>query len=194
MTIVGVWTSFIRLKSETIRLDAELNSLLELARELVIDDPDQYAVVERHEEWNADDVWEVYLPEGDRYVIKLATRGIRMRFVWDGSETDYYPDTEHFAEIAPGRHVISLEKYFDGERLSGSVIVDGLLAVEALESNDWKPQAGYSTGGYFERSRQASTDEPLELMRIRFNEPSAVRNTGGVQGPYNGALLWIERK
>src|SRR5688572_12549348 len=68
MTAVGVWTSYFRMKSETERMGAELGSLRHLARELVINDPSQYAIVERHEEWHGDDAWDVHLPEGGRYL------------------------------------------------------------------------------------------------------------------------------
>lgn len=186
--VVGVWTSYVHMTSEQERMDAELDSLLQLARELVIDDPSQYAIVERHEEWNAEDVWEVHLPEGNGYVLKLATRGIAMKVRVRGIPRDDFPETFQAAELTPGKHVISLEKTFDGEGLSARVIVDGTRAVEAHESDDWKPQGGYSSDGNHIRSTQSSPDQPLELIRIRFHNQSP-----GVS-KFNGVLLWIERK
>ena len=184
MAVVGVWTGYFRMKSETARMDAELDSLRQLARELVVNDPNQYAIVERHEEWYGDHVWDVHIPDGSLYLLKLATREI---------DPKNFPETEHFVELAAGQHVISLEKTLSGKDMSARAIVDGELAVGVSESGDWSPEDGFSWGGSFHRSTQAPCDKPLELIRIRFHKPG-VRGTGMPDEPYNGVLLWIERK
>ncbi len=186
MTAVGVWTSYFRLKSETERMDGELDSLRQLARELLVSDPSQFAIVKRHEEWYGDDVWDVHCPEGSRYLLKLATREIGR---------DNMPDTKYFMELSPGHHVISLEKTLSGEDMSARAVVDGELAIEVSESSDWYPDGGRSSwGGGYNRSTQVPADKPLELTRMRFHKPQGNGTSSTPDEPYNGIFLWIERK
>jgi hypothetical protein len=196
MAAVSVWTSYFRMKSETKRMDAELDSLLQLARELVIADPSQYAVVERHEQWNAEDIWDVHLPEGSRYLLKLATREIGLRVWVRGVPRHDYPATDHSVEVAAGKHVISLEKTLSGPDLSARVLVDGKPALEVAESDDWNTSSSYSSSGSHARSRQSPPEQPLELMRLRFRQRRPKGAGTPVNDPHkaNGVLLWIERQ
>lgn len=192
MAAVAVWTSYFRMVSETKRMTAELESLNRLARELMIDDPTQFAIVERHEQWHDDHSWDVHLPEGSRYRLKLATREIGMKFAVDGVVTDNLPETDHSVELTAGRHVISLEKRYSGEEPFARVLVDGKLAVEAYESAGWEPQGGSTWGGSFKQSTQQPIDQPLELIRIRFQIRHPNGTTGLPKEPNNGIAVWIE--
>lgn len=183
MAAVGVWTSYFRMTSDTERMQADMESLMRLARELIVADPTKYSIVEHHEDWYEDDVWDVHLPEGSRYVVKFATREIA---------EEGLPEADHVVELDPGRHTIDFKKSFND--LSAQVIIDGKVAIDVTETDDWKPGGGYSWGGGFQRSTQASTDKPLEIVRMRFHKRGANGSSSNVDGPYNGALLWIERK
>ncbi|MBC8356205.1 MAG: hypothetical protein H8E66_29865 [Planctomycetes bacterium] len=194
MAAVGVWTSYFRMVSEAKRMTAELESLIRLARELMIDDSTQYAIVERHEQWHDDHSWEVHLPEGSRYRLKLATRQIGMKFAVRRVVTDNLPETDHSVELTSGRHVISLEKRYSIEEPYARVLVDGKPGVESRESTEWKPQGGSTWGGSFKQSTQQPTDQPLELIRIRFQVRRPNGTTGLPTEPHNGIVVWIERK
>jgi hypothetical protein len=180
------------MRSETDRMDAELDSLRQLASqferqlepELVINDPSQYAIVR----WphGGEVIWDVHLPEGNRYVVKLATRGI--------SENNF-PETEHFVELAAGRHAISLEKNLGGEEPSAIAIVDRNITIQARESSDWYEGYGGSNVNYY-RSTQAPCDKPLELTRDRFYKLQRPAKGAYVppEATDKGVLLSIERK
>lgn len=184
MAAVAVWTTYFRMKSETERMLAERESLRRLARELVVDDPAQYAIVERHEQWHGEDVWDVHLPEAHRYVLKLATRDIGPR---------NFPETEYVTTLPAGRHVISLEKSLTKERASAKVIVDDASVIEVPAVDDWFPGGGYGWGGTHTRATQSPTDKPLELIRIRFHKTRDDGSSRSSDEPYNGLFLWIER-
>ena len=193
--VVAVWTSYFRMKTDTKRMAAELESLARMARELIINDPAQYAVVERHEQWHGEDTWEVYLPEGDRYQVHLATREIDGRnFTVRGVKQENFPATSHIAELAAGKHVISLEKDFSKDDPSVRVLVDSQPLLEAFEMNDWKTTGGHSWAGSFNESKQLPTNKPLELIRIRFHKKLPDGSSRAPDEPYNGVLLWIERQ
>jgi hypothetical protein len=194
MTAVGIWTSYLRVRSDTDRMDAELDSLRQLTRELVVNDPAQYSIVERHEEWHGDHVWDLHLPEGSRYVLKLATREIAEKLMVRGKPRDDFPDTGHVLELAAGKHVISLEKTLSAENASARAVVDGELALKVSESSDWCPGSSFGFGGSYNRSTQAPLDQPLELIRIRFYKQLGGGSSKAPDEPYNGVLLWIERK
>ncbi|MDA1050719.1 MAG: hypothetical protein O3C40_09605 [Planctomycetota bacterium] len=185
MAVVGVWTAYFRMKSEAVRMDAELDSLRELARELLVNDPSQYAIVERHEEWYGDHVWDVHLPEGDLYVLKLATGEI---------DPKIFPETEHMVDLAAGQHIISLEKTLRGDHLSARAISDGRLAMHVSESGDWIPSGVGAWGRYYNRSTQAPCDKPLEVIRLYFRKHVPPGTGMEPDEPYNGVFLWIERK
>ncbi len=80
-----------------------------------------------------------------------------------------------------------------GEEPSARLLVDGQVVLEVIESADWTPQ-GHTWNGGYRQSTQAPTDEPLELIRIRFRAKLANGTSGFPDTPHHGIAAWVERK
>src|SRR5262245_58455792 len=94
MAAIAAWMAWFGAGQKSARLLAEIATMEQLPRRFKVDDPSQFAVVEKTEMWYDDDRWEVYLPEGNAYVIKLVTRGIH------GND---FPEASWQQAIPPGR-------------------------------------------------------------------------------------------
>ncbi len=180
---LAVWMTVEINRRENARLAAKVAALGVMARDLVVDDPGQYALVNLHDLWHDQTRWDAYLPPG-RYRVSLATRGIE----WEG-----FAAPARSAEIDGGKHRLILEQ---ADRTNGRrfvVKVDGRDLFKSEEAEDWESN-GWVSHGPGPRSLQKPVTRPLELIRRQYIAPED-RNAGAKpsQGPRNGLLLWIER-
>ena len=180
---LAVWMTVEINRRENARLAAKVAALGVIARDLVVDDPRQYALVNLHNLWQDQTRWDAYLPPG-RYRVNLATRGI---------EGKGFAAPTWSAEIDGGKHGLILEQ---ADRTNGPrfvVKVDGrdLFAFEA--GKDWE-SSSWSSRVFGLNSLRQPIARPLELFR-RQNLTPADSNAApkAIQGPHNGLLLWIER-
>lgn len=163
---------------ENQRLTAKIESLRSLARELVVDDPAQYAVVKLHDTWSDENRWDVHLPPG-RYRVCFASRGV---------DVNGLPEAFRSAPIEAGRHRLGmdLETVKSGTRIR--ITRDGGPCLTIDETGDWAGTGGWGSVGDFSTSQQLPASPSLVLLRRRNSHQYGVPT-----GPEPGLLLWIER-
>jgi hypothetical protein len=154
----------------------------QMARELIVEDEEQIAVVMLPQEWMDESRWDIHLPEGE-YVIRLATRQI--------DKQGFAPVVEE-RPISAGQHRIELTVSEEGSGREITVTDDDRPLIEAEEGPDWNVGGGSEGGSEIGNCVHRSADEPLVLFRRRFRQ----RATGGAsippKGPTEGLMLWIE--
>jgi hypothetical protein len=180
---IAAWTAVYVNHREIGRLRTRILTMRPLARELVVDDPDQTAVVKLDEMWYDENRWDVHLPAGD-YRLCIATRGI------DQGGT---AEPRSSAPIAAGRHRLSLDQIQEGDDRRLIVSCDGAKLLETVEDYDKKSFSGWSSHGEFTISVQRPVAEPLFLFRRQYFVPRTGDSSSATEGPSDGVLLWIER-
>jgi hypothetical protein len=181
---VAAWLNYALERRRVADLSARIASLRPLARELVVDDPGKIAVVKREELWYDENRWDVHLPAGHRYRLRLATRGIA-----DGE----FPPAAASAPLAPGRHVVAVDQVQDGEGWRVDVECDGTRLVSVPEPKGWDPGTGSTGGGLYPASEQFAAERPVILFHRRFMGPSDAQGRSVMpEGPTAGVMLWIE--
>jgi hypothetical protein len=179
---IAAWTAVFVNGRESERLRPRIEALRPLARELIVDDPDQFAVVKLDEMWYDENRWDVHLPAGD-YRLCIATRGIDQRGM---------TEPRSFAPIAAGRHRLSLDQIPEGDDQRLIISCDGARLLDAAETKGWAG-TGWTGGSEFATSAQKPADRPLVLFRRRYHVPRGDNMTAPPDGPSNGLLIWIER-
>lgn len=96
---VAVWTTFFVNRRQNALLQAKIAVMRPLARDLVIDDLKQIAVVKLNELWMGDHRWDIYLPDG-KYRLCMATHEV--------ARTGLAPIVQSNL-VGGGRHQIALE-------------------------------------------------------------------------------------
>jgi hypothetical protein len=179
---IAVWITFFINRRQNEALDARIKMLIPLSHELIVNDPEQIAVVKKEEQWFDENHWEIYLPAGD-YRLCLATRAI--------AEDGLAPVVKSVL-IASGRHDVRVEQRRDGDGWHVSVFWDGpeLMAVE--EPKEWNPGFGSKGGGRYSLSEQFPSDQPAILFRRRFARAPSKGPPIEPVGPADGLLLWVE--
>lgn len=188
MAVIATWTAYVRTTHLNQRLRGEVDDLRELAGELVVTDPNQFAIVNTPEQWFGDNRWEVYLPPGAQYVLKLGEREL---------DSAGLPGVTQSVRLSPGRRQVQLEQVQRDDHSEVNVEVDGRVVITAREPRD-APK--YRALGAYTRSQQFPTSKPLILVSSRLFgraarplPPPARRGSTEPQGPSNGMTLWIEK-
>ena len=189
LTAVAVWTVYFSNRSATRHLQERIESMRPLARELIVEDEKQFAVVRQEQHWYDENRWSVYVPPGE-FRLCLATR--------DVDDMGFAP-VNTSAPLAPGRHVLALDQVAmdsasgdEGWRVT--VHCDGEEILSAKEPKAWYPAVGSSGGGHFDRGDQLPGDKPVVLFRRRFTQPGPGGRSTTPTGPADGIMLWIEPK
>jgi hypothetical protein len=179
---VGVWTAEIANRYEIQSLEKRINAMRPLARELIINDRNQIAVVKLEEHWYDANEWRVYLPPGE-YQLRLATQDI---------PSQGFPSPQQTALLKSGEFELSImqKKQTDGHRVQ--VLKDGAVFMTADEPKNWDPGVGSSGGGQFSNSVQLKPSEPVVLFRRRFSQPAGKGSSTTPMEPCAGVMLWIE--
>lgn len=182
---IAVWTAVFVNRQQNASLEARIAAMRPLARELVVDDPKQAAIVKLEELWMGDHQWELYLPEG-RYRLCLATNEIDQKGLAPVVKSGL---------LRGGRHRIALEQVNlpqpkqgkAGARVTVRWDQAGQLGTE--EPPGWDTGSSQTTEGGYTLSTQLPADRPLILHRCQFLEQPPKKQT---TGPKSGILLWIE--
>jgi hypothetical protein len=180
---IAAWTAVFVNRRESEQLRTRIQTIRPLARELVVDDPDQTAVVKLDEMWYDENGWDLYLPAG-QYRVCLATRGI---------DRDGKAQAKASAPIAPGRHRLTFEQTQNAEARRLVIQNDGARLLETVEDYDKKSFSGWSSHGVFTTSIQRPADEPLFLFRRQYFVPRTDGSSSVTEDPSDGVLIWIER-
>ena len=182
--VIAVWMTVLINREKNKALEAQIATMRPLARELVIDDPNQIAVVKREELWFDDNRWDLHLPAG-QYRLCVATREI--------DQTGFAPVVKS-KRIEAGRHGLELKQQQTGTGWQVNVIQDGANRLSLEEPKEWDPKSGWSGGGQYSLSTQLPADQPVVLLRRRFMRPvgTSKTQTAPPRVPCEGILLWIE--
>jgi hypothetical protein len=188
VTAVAVWTVYFSNRSAIRHLEERIESMRPLARELVVKDGEQFAIVKLEQHWYDENLWSVYIPTGE-FRLCLATRDV---------DDTGFPPAFSSAPLAPGRHVLELDE-LSQDSASGNqnwrvaVQCDGHEILSAKEPKEWYPAVGSSGGGQFDTMDQQPADKPLVLFRRRFTQPGPGGRSTTPSGPADGIMLWIEQ-
>jgi len=183
MAAVGVWTAEISNRRVIPTLEQRIAAMRPLARELIINDPAQIAVVRCEEHWYDDNEWEVYLPEGD-FRLALATRDI--------AQQDLAPPVKS-VNLPSGKFRLSIAQEKTASGWKVQVLRDGQEILAAEEPAEWYPAQGSSGGGHYDTIAQFPTTEAVVLFRRRFSRPINANSSQTPSVPCEGVLLWIEQ-
>lgn len=182
---VAIWIGFVCYQQQNSDLMRKIAPLQQMAAERLTEDPYRISIVRLPDTWNKEELWEVHLPEG-QYRMYLATRGINPTGLAVAREE---------APISSGRRRIELRRTEDEGVWSVAVFVDDQIVIQATETSDWNPDAGFvEHGGCSNLCEQVSPNKPVILVHRRFPQ----RQIGGTyststENATNGLLLWIER-
>jgi hypothetical protein len=180
---VAVWVGYFRYRYEIPALEQEIDQMKRMVRELIVEDPQQIAVVKLAEMWMDDQRWDIHLPEGE-FVIRLATRQI--------GKAGLAPVAAE-APIDSGRHQVELQKNDSEDGWRITVLVDDRPAIEAAEEAGWYPGRGSEGPGGITICEQQPPERPVELHRHRFSQRTKSGTYKAPEEPTNGLLLWVER-
>ena len=184
---VATWTAAWNVRQENEQLRSEISEMQRVARELVVLDEAQMALVKDEEQWYGEDSWQIYLPPGREYRLLLATREIPQ--IMRKPAKPMARNT-----ITPGRHQIRLQEHKRDDGWLIEVTVDETTVIRHPESADWQPKdRSTSSLGPVIETQQYSLDQPLVLEHDRF----FAQRKGGVtrrseDEPTNGLMLWVE--
>jgi hypothetical protein len=181
-TAIAVWTVYYSNTREIARLEERIESMRPLARELVVEDQEQFAVVKLEQHWYDENRWEVSVPPG-KFRLCLATREV--------DETGFAPVIAS-APLAAGRHILALDNVSTKDGWRVTVHEGDREVLTSVEPKAWHPARGSSGGGHFDRNEQQPADKPLVLFRRRFAQPGPGNGSTTPTGPTDGIMLWIE--
>jgi hypothetical protein len=186
---IAVWMTDIANRRENERIEAGIETMLPIARELAITDPTQITAVKRQESWYDENIWDLHLPKG-QFRLCLATREI-------APSSSVLPPVVRSRPLSPGKHTVALEldKTDDLWRVSVSIDQDESLEVE--EPKEWNEGVGSSGGSQISESRPFPPDKPVVLFHRRFsrqtkNSSSGLQTSRTPSGPSEGLMIWIE--
>ena len=186
IALFTVWLALWQSGQSIDRLNRQLSSLRNVARELRIDDPSQFAAVQKVGEWYGENVCEIHVPRDQSYRLCLALDAI------DGNG---FPKPLQFVSLASGEHRIEIGNDIDGDKSLVRVLIDDQAAIEEVRSKTWSAHVGTSGGFPFTDSTQYPTDYPMVLFRQRFmvsvGSPTG-RKAVLPKIPGAGILVWIE--
>ena len=182
-TFVAVWITYGSFWRQNQQLRQQIQAMQALAPRLEVADPSQIAVLGRPPTWMNEHIWDLYLPQGMRYQLSLATRDI--------DEEGFAPATSR-ASISPGRHHLELKQQRTETGWQVQVLLDDATAMEVNEPNDWNPNTGSEGGSNFGASVSLPADQRVGLFRRRFSPARQDGQYKGPQGATTGVQLWIE--
>lgn len=181
-TAIAVWTVYYANTREIARLEERIESMRPLARELVVEDEDQFAVIMLEQHWYDENRWAVYVPPG-KFRLCLATREV---------EEEGFAPVVASVPLAAGRHTLALDNVSTKDGWRVTVHADNREILATVAPKAWHPARGSSGGGQFDRSEQLPADKPLVLFRRRFAQPGPGIGSATPTGPTDGIMLWIE--
>ena len=134
--------------------------------------------------------WEIFLPDNDRYFLRLATRKI-------SKDLGLFPSEFQEHEVSAGRYKIELRQREFETSDTFEVILDGQPVI-TISEQDWKSSGvgSYAKSSCNVMTSQQSTNQPFELIRRRFNirkQDGTSTDARTIDEPTNGALVWVEK-
>ena len=187
VTTIAVWVAAISMTRSTPRLIDEAESVSAIMNRLLIRDPEKYAVLHLQPRSWDDNAWKVWLPEGHRYRLCVATRGVQY-----GPET-VFPEKPDVVELQPGEHEIRtmITREDQGWKIVIANSDDEHLQI--LETADWnKTEYYYSHGPGFGRTEQFGIAQRMLVYRVVYHKSTRKGETVPRNVPADGLQIWLE--
>lgn len=185
--VCAVWIAYGSVYQETRKIEQQLPGLRAIARELIVEDPNQFAVVTRLPTMYGELIWDIYVPDlPDRTVtIEVAMDEIPYR-----SKDASVMSSLKSARLDPGKHKIELLYQVD-EVAKLTVLIDDEPAIEIERAKDWIDSTGHSSdSGVSALSQSYPVDKAISLHRRRFSLQGNAN--GGSDESDSGIWLWID--
>ena len=184
----AVWIAYQRSVSETAKVQQQLGGLRLIARELVVEDPSQFAVVCRYPELYGELIWDVHIPN--------TVNGLRLCL-----RMDELTDLNAPGEVTPlkdfllptGTHSIELVFQTDGEQAVLTVLVDDKPVIKEMRPKDWIDDGSYSNSSSIQSvSKSFAADKLIALHKRRYMTQTNGGGSSVPKGPGKGIFLWVE--
>ena len=187
-----VWIGFWKARSDTAKVESRLVGLRLIARELVIDDPNKVAAIERYSSFYGQKIMELYIPEldGKHFEMRLAMDKIPQSNNFEPNQLE----TLKRVVLKPGKHVVEFQ-YDVGEQAVLTVHVDGETAIQEIRPKDWKSKSGGHTisSSVKPESKSFENDEIVQLIYRRFLTKEKPKGSfSAPDGPGAGIALWVQ--
>jgi len=183
-TLAAVLVANWRIAESNAELLSQLPALRNYARELVVEDPNDFAVVAPHKVWMEDYRWHLYVPDlpiGTPMVM-LQLEDVTMQGVGD-------PVAK--APLPPGEHELELRYDKQDGLWSIRVFLDGDTIIEESMPEVWND--GRGSRGANAVSRLVNDPElPIKLFQRNFNIFKEDRTTRDMDELKEGILLWVD--
>lgn len=177
---------------------ATVNNLRPIARELLVEDETEIAVVTRMPTRYGELIFDVFIPESPEtsgsHELALACDEIEGR-----REDSSYPRPDQTVPIGPGRHSIEIRhekqnadrKSDPGHRVQ--ILLDDAVVIRQSRPAQWQSGSGWSSSGPLKKTETYDPGRPVELHRRRFYRPTPTgSSTPPADEAAHGILLWIQ--
>ena len=185
----AIWIANSSLTREKVRLESQLRRIAETFDGLIVIHPDRLAAVQR-QPFRDERIWDVYIPPGHEFDLRLATEQIHDEGLPPNFET---------VSLPPGRHEIELRRADPPGRTELQILVDGRTVISISEDANWAAKQATTHEELQPKSLEHPIAQPLTLLRQTFSprtRPRTHRPKFGYDpsaaGPADGILLWIQ--
>lgn len=196
--VIAIWIAYSNALKETERLEARMPGLRLLAGELQIDDPREFAIVQRLPTKYDELIWDVHVPD-----LTLPgsnkSAGTQLCLALDSIPKEVGRSESllplQVVSLTPGRHAIELTYERGEETAELIVLVDGEPQIIVTRPKDWESGKGWSSysSNSFTVSESYALDEPLMLLSRRFMRDIGNGTSSSPDEPCEGIALWVRR-
>ena len=199
VTAVAIFMAWHRTRNQISAVQPRVEALKLLARELQIDDPANISVVSRLPTLAGEVILDFYVPPSQpkkpSHQLCLALEGI----LGHGYVAPGFPPADRCIVVPSGVHSVEVRhKDADDKDPNGQheivVLLDNEVVFHVMRPANWHPSDGWTSTGSYPISQSFPPDEPVELLRRRFNERigSGGSRSADVNKHANGILLWLQ--
>ena len=176
----AIWIANLSLAREKVRLESQLRRTAETFDGLIVIHPDRLAAFQRRP-FRDERIWDVYIPSGQAFDLRLATEKI---------QAEGFPPSFETISLPPGRHEIELLRADLPSRAELQIVVDGRTAIAIPENKSWATKSTTMHNELQPRSLDHPIGQPLTLLRQTF-AINALKPAFDAS-PTNGIMLWIQ--
>ena len=187
MLAIATWLAAYRFQRQLPELRAAVQRMESLqTSEFEVPDSDHFAGMKRNPTWYDENIWDIFVPEGSQFELRLATQQV--------AEQGVAP-IDLAAPLTSGKHQIELKrpKLVDDEWVA-EILVDGQIVLVAKKPKTWNPGKGSSGGGGGVSSSSHNADAPFVLFRRRWHVEVGPNTFRAPPRPCNGLLLWVQQQ
>lgn len=197
MAVIASWLGYWTTLQRTEEVESELRGLQNVARELKIDDPNQYAIVQRLLRKNKSRSWDLFIPNNGSFELCLKLGGdLVTEQASPNNRNDWKPNRT--ISIQPGRHKIELFRDQTPEALLVKIWVDDNVVIDMKRKHSGLPTGSMIFSSSTQQSTTGSNDSVQQKTDQQFkifNEVYHLSTTpGAIQQPTpESVLVWIRQ-